>query len=115
MAKAPNDDPASYPALGRMIHFLVRPGHDRWLVTALIGLCVALVAGSFVYSVHGHFPFEKIPAIYAVMGFAMFTTVIFVAKGLRVLIKRPEDYYGDKAIDCEDYPEAETEKVRRDV
>jgi hypothetical protein len=33
-----------------------------------------------------------------------------VAKGLRVLIKRPEDYYGNKAVDTEEYPEDQLDK-----
>jgi hypothetical protein len=40
----------------------------------------------------------------------MFTVLIFVAKFLRLIIKRPENYYGDKAIDQEDYPASQLEQ-----
>jgi hypothetical protein len=45
----------------------------------------------------------------------MFTALILAAKTLRIFIKRPENYYGDKAIDIEDYPADQLEKVDNDV
>ena len=44
----------------------------------------------------------------------MFTALILAAKTLRIFIKRPEDFYGEKAIDCESYPEEELEQVGHD-
>jgi len=40
----------------------------------------------------------------------MFTALILVAKVLILLIKRPENYYGSKAIDNEDYPTDQLEQ-----
>jgi len=40
----------------------------------------------------------------------MFTALILVAKALRLLIKRPENYYGDKAVDGEEYPTDQLEQ-----
>ena len=37
-------------------------------------------------------------------------TAKIAAKMLRVLIKRPEDYYAPNAIDTEEYPEEELQK-----
>jgi hypothetical protein len=44
----------------------------------------------------------------------MFTALILAAKTLRIFIKRPEDFYGEKAIDGESYPEEELEQVGHD-
>jgi hypothetical protein len=41
----------------------------------------------------------------------MFTALILAAKSLRFFIQRPEDYYGDSAIDREEYPPEQLEKV----
>ena len=32
------------------------------------------------------------------------------AKALRFIIKRPENYYGDKSVDSEDYPADQLEQ-----
>ena len=46
----------------------------------------------------------------------MFTALILVAKALRFFVNQSEDYYGDKAVDNEEYPENQLEKVEyRDV
>jgi len=50
------------------------------------------VGGHAVGDEHG-FPCENMPAFFAVYGFVSYVTLIFVAKGLRLLIKRDEDYY----------------------
>ena len=44
---------------------------------------------------HGHFPWEEAPAFYAVYGFIACVSLIFIAKGLRKLVRRKEDYYDD--------------------
>jgi hypothetical protein len=45
--------------------------------------------------VHKHvdFPWEKAPAFYAVYGFVSCVSLIFIAKFLRLIVKRGEDYY----------------------
>jgi hypothetical protein len=54
---------------------------------------------------HGYFSVEEIRWFYGAYGFVGFTGLIFVAKGLRRIVKRPEGYYGQNAIDTEVYPE----------
>lgn len=73
--------------------WLDAPRHITWIVWALTGLCVALVAADFFYDKHGHFAFEQIPGIHAAIGFAAYVTLVLSAKQLRKLIKRDEDYY----------------------
>jgi uncharacterized membrane protein len=71
----------------------------------LVVLCAVVFALGFTFEAHGHFEAEHIPGFYALYGFIMFTALILAARLLRVFIKRPEDYYGDKAVDAEPYPE----------
>ena len=82
----------------------------RWLGNAhsgrnifrvLVFLCFCLLGADFVYHRHGHFEFEEIPMFFSIYGFIMFSLIIFGAKALRVLIKRNENYYGQRAIDSE--------------
>jgi hypothetical protein len=55
-------------------------------------LLVLLIIDYFLPK-HGHFPWEEAFAFYAVYGFVGCVSLIFVAKGLRRLVKRKEDYY----------------------
>ena len=45
---------------------------------------------------HAHFSFETWPAFVSLFGFAGFCALVFGAKILRLLVKRPEDYYDDR-------------------
>lgn len=57
-----------------------------------ICLLLLLVLDFFI-SKHGHFPWENAPAFYAVYGFVACVSLIFIAKILRLVVKRKEDYY----------------------
>ena len=111
----PNDNPANYPRLGRMMMWVDKPGSANKVFWALAIACVLLFLADFTYDKHGHFHIEEIPGFYGIFGFVAFTALILAAKTLRILIKRPEGYYGDKAIDAEDYPEDQLDKVDHDA
>lgn len=57
-----------------------------------IALAILLVLDLFIPK-HGHFTWENAPSFYAVYGFIACVSLIFVAKLLRLLVKRREDYY----------------------
>ncbi len=109
------DNPDTYPALGRMLLWVDRPGSANKIFRALAVVCGLLFLADFTFEKHGYFDVEHLPGFFGAYGFIMFTGLILAAKGLRVLIKRPEDYYGDKAVDREEYPESELEKVDYDA
>jgi hypothetical protein len=109
------DNPADYPFLGRMMLWVDRPGSANKIFWGLAIVCALLFLADFTYDKHGHFHMESYPGFYGIFGFVMFTALILVAKALRVLIKRPEDYYGDKAVDQEEYPEDQLDKVDHDA
>jgi len=109
------DTPDRYPALGRALMWVDKPGSATKIIYALVAICVLLFALDFAYHKHGHFAVEYFPNFYGFYGFVMFTGLILVAKTLRIFIKRPEDYYGDKAIDAEAYPDDQLDKVDNDA
>lgn len=81
------------------------PGAVNKITAGLIVACILSVLADFTYDKYGHFAEEGAMGFYAIFGFISFTLLIFVARGLRVLMMRPEGFYGKKAIDGEgDYP-----------
>ncbi len=57
-----------------------------------ISLGVLLIIDPFVHK-HAEFPWEGAPFFYALYGYAACVSLIFVAKVLRVIVKRDKDYY----------------------
>ncbi|MGR3291403.1 MAG: hypothetical protein ACU0C9_09450 [Paracoccaceae bacterium] len=115
MSENPKDNPDGYPAIGRLLLWVDRPGSAKKIFWALAGICLLLFLIDFTFEKHGKFDIENLPGFYGVYGFISFTGLIFVAKALRVLIKRPEDFYQDKAIDTEDYPASGLDRIDHDV
>ena len=59
-----------------------------------IALVLVLVAEAFV-DMHGEFSVEHFYGFYAVYGFIAYVSLIFIAKLLRRILMRKEDYYDD--------------------
>lgn len=57
-----------------------------------VALALVLIAEAFV-EMHGEFHVEHFYGFYAVYGFISYVTLIFVAKFLRKILMRREDYY----------------------
>ena len=76
-----------------------KPGNVKLIVWALYGACAVALGAELVnlglhyYHPHATFAFEKIPGINAVFGALFYCTIVFTAKALRTVVKRPEDYY----------------------
>ena len=87
MTPEPKDDPASYPALGRALLWVDKPGSANKIFWALAALCLVVFLLDFTYDKYGHFDVEYYPGFYGFYGFVMFTGLILAAKALRVLIK----------------------------
>jgi hypothetical protein len=54
---------------------------------------VVLIGVEFLIHKHADFPWENAPAFYAVYGFVSCVALIFIAKAMRLFLKRREDYY----------------------
>ncbi|MCP4717978.1 MAG: hypothetical protein GY860_00850 [Desulfobacteraceae bacterium] len=59
-----------------------------------VALVLVLIAEAYV-DMHGEFQVEHFFGFYAVYGFISYVTLIFVAKFLRKILMRKEDYYDD--------------------
>ena len=64
----------------------------RLLIGFFIALVLVLIAEAFV-DMHGEFHVEHFYGFYAVYGFISYVALIFVAKFLRKILMRREDYY----------------------
>jgi hypothetical protein len=80
----------------------VKDRQPRWLddsrnVTRLYrGLCIlaaALFALDWVVHRHEELEMASTPGFYALYGFFACVLLVLAAKGLRRIVKRPEDYY----------------------
>jgi hypothetical protein len=71
-----------------------RPRNVKRLLFGFYGFLAVLVAADFLIHKHVDFPWETAPAFYAVYGFVSCVALIFIARILRKIVKRKEDYYG---------------------
>lgn len=65
---------------------------EKFLRVFFTLLFVLLVIDFFIHK-HGHFPWEGAPEFYATYGFVACVLLVFIAKGLRKVVGREEDYY----------------------
>lgn len=72
-----------------------RPENQRRIRIALYAVCAVLVIAEFLIHRHAYNAVEAVPVFYAAWGFASLLLAVAVAKGLRRLIRRDEDYYDD--------------------
>ena len=77
----------------KTLNFLDKPkNRKRVLRYFFLSLALLLVIDFFIHK-HAEFPWEGAPVFYAVYGFTACVSLIFIAKLLRFLVKRDEDYY----------------------
>ena len=76
-------------------YWLDDPRNVVKIIRVLFVLCALLVGIDLVYHKHGHFSFEEWPGFFAVFGVVACVGLAMVARGLRVLLKRREDYYDE--------------------
>ena len=65
---------------------------DR-LVRGFYAFCALLLLLDLFVPKHGPFAIERLFGFYALFGFAACVTLVLVAKQLRRVLMRPEDYY----------------------
>ena len=65
------------------------------MIGALVLACVALVLADLFYeNPNPHFPkWENVFGFQAWFGFIAFVIIVFLGRLLRVIVRRPEDYY----------------------
>ena len=73
--------------------FLDSPKNRRRVRKYFYISLVLLLAIDLFIPKHGHFVWEEAPFFFAAYGFIGCVSLIFIAKVLRFLVKRKEDYY----------------------
>ncbi len=81
------------------IHIFDRPENVERLLKFFYAICILLAVADFVLHRHIGFDWEKIPAFYAIYGFVACVLLVLIAKQMRKVLMRKEDYYEDRAGD----------------
>jgi hypothetical protein len=69
------------------------PSNVRRVIRGLVAVCLLLVGLDFVIHRHVSHPWEGMFGFYAVYGFVGCVVLVLLAKGLRRIVMRTEDYY----------------------
>jgi hypothetical protein len=80
------------------VPFFDKPENVKWILRVFYFLCVILVIADFIVHRHIYVSFEEIPAFYAIYGFIACVVLVVIAKEMRKVVMRDEDYY-DKPED----------------
>ncbi|MDZ7590280.1 MAG: hypothetical protein U5L05_06200 [Rubrivivax sp.] len=75
-------------------HWLDDPAHVKLLWRGFLVVLALTVAAELVVHLHPHFEIESVFGFSAWFGFGACAAMIAVAKGLALLLKRPDTYYG---------------------
>jgi uncharacterized membrane protein len=74
-------------------YWLDEPRNVDKVVWSLVGACVVLAAVDLFYHKHGHFVWEEWVNFYGFYGFVSCVGLVLLAKQLRKILMRKEDYY----------------------
>ena len=110
----PETDPAKLPTLGRWMMWVEKPGAPNIMFYGLAIACAVVFLADFTYEKHEKVETANTFGFYGVYGFLAFAFIIFAAKTLRMIIKRPENFYGDQDINAEETPEHMLERINHD-
>ena len=78
-------------------HFLDKPENIRLILRVFYVLCGALVLADFIIHRHEMHPWDHLPAFYPLFGFVACVLLVLVAKEMRKVLMRDEDYYEKEA------------------
>lgn len=78
---------------GERSYWLDRPGSVDRIVWALYAVCALLFVADFAVHKHGPFAIEHVFGFYAWFGFLACVGLVLLARVMRSILMRPEDYY----------------------
>jgi uncharacterized membrane protein len=81
------------PPPGEEPRFLDKPENVRRLLWVLYAICAVLVVAEFIAHPHDYHPWERLPAFYPIYGFLGIVVLVLLAKQLRRVVMRDEEYY----------------------
>ena len=76
-------------------HLFDNPRNVERLLNGFYVICILLVIADFIIHRHMSMAWEKIPAFYAIYGFIAWVVLVIVAKLMRKVVMRPENYYDE--------------------
>ncbi|GLR71985.1 hypothetical protein [Agaribacter marinus] len=78
------------------VSFFDNPKNIKIMMIVFYVLCALLVLLDFVVHRHIYLDFEKIPTFYALYGFVACVVLVVLAKLMRKVVMRDENYYRDR-------------------
>lgn len=97
-------------ANGKKRYLFDNPRNVKRVVRGLIAICLMLFALDAVLHRHVTHPWEELFGFYAIYGFVACVLLVLLAKEMRKLVMRAEDYY-DKSREEEQIAAKEDEHV----
>jgi len=88
--------PEETPVTSPPAHWLDEPRNVKRLWRGFLAVLALMVLAELVVHLHPHFEVESVFGFHAWFGFAACAAMIVVAKGLALLLKRPDTYYGQR-------------------
>lgn len=85
----------SHPHDKEKTYWLDQPANVNKLVYALYAACAGLLIAELFVHKHGHFDFELWFGFFGFYGFCAYVFIVMSAKGMRVFLRRDENYYND--------------------
>lgn len=73
--------------------FFDKPENIRKMLKVFYVICGMLLVADFIVHRHIYHSWENIPAFYAIYGFVGCVLLVLIAKEMRKLLMRGEDYY----------------------
>ena len=71
------------------------PGNVNRLLRSFYVICILLVVVDFFVHRHVEMAWENLPAFYALYGFVACVVLVLLAKLMRKIVMRKEDYYDE--------------------
>jgi hypothetical protein len=78
-------------------HWLTRPRTIRRVWQAFVAVLALTVVAELAIEAHPHFAVERLFGFGALYGFLACAALILLAKGIGLVLKRPDTYYDDDA------------------
>ncbi|VAX10308.1 hypothetical protein MNBD_GAMMA26-1489 [hydrothermal vent metagenome] len=77
------------------IYLFDKPENVERLLKGFYAICILLVLADFVLHRYIGLAWEEIPAFYAIYGFIACVVLVVIAKKMRNVVMRKEDYYDE--------------------
>ncbi len=78
-------------------HFFDKPENIQKVLRVFYVCCAVLLAADFVVHRHVYHDWENMPGFYPLYGFVGCVVLVLIAKEMRKVLMRKEDYYDDRA------------------